>query len=153
MYIFKYITAWPWLNNLSCIMSFFSSGYNTPHSGIASGVMTPADLDLPLDLEAFDDFPAGNGFQDLPPMGSSQPPPVTTLPPTITTSHQPQQHTHHYPPMQPQQMVSLQQGVWHTHTHIWRLLKVVIANHSPNVHLILYLLTEFPIYFGTKLKA
>ncbi|CAI8015047.1 Junction plakoglobin, partial [Geodia barretti] len=87
-----------------------STGYNTPHSGIASGVMTPADLDLPLDLEAFDDFPGGSGFQELPPMASSQPPPVTAIPPTITTS---QQHTHHYPPqppIQPQQMVNLQQG-------------------------------------------
>ena len=75
--------------------------------------MTPADLDLPLDLEAFDDFPGGSGFQELPPMASSQPPPVTAIPPTITTSQQPQQHTHHYPPqppIQPQQMVNLQQG-------------------------------------------
>jgi hypothetical protein len=61
-----------------------STGYNTPHSGIASGVMTPADLDLPLDFDAFDNFPAGNGFQELP-VVTSQPPTVTTLPPTTCT--------------------------------------------------------------------
>lgn len=85
-----------------------SAGYNTPHSGIASGVMTPADLDLPLvDFEGFDDFPAGSGFQDLP-VATSQPPAV---PPTITTSQQQQQQqaTHQYPP-QPQAMVNLQHG-------------------------------------------
>lgn len=87
-----------------------STGYNTPHSGIASGVMTPADLDLPLDF-GFDDFPAGNGFQELP-VASSQPPAITTLPPpTITTSQQqPQQHSQHYSPAQPQQVANMQQG-------------------------------------------
>lgn len=84
-----------------------SVGYNTPHSGIASGVMTPADLDLPLvDFEGFDDFPAGSGFQDLP-VATSQPPAV----PTITTSqHQQQQQAPHQYPPQPQAMVNLQHG-------------------------------------------
>lgn len=78
-----------------------STGYNTPHSGIASGVMTPADLDLPLDLNDFEEFSsAGDGFQGFP-VASNHPAPAAP-----TSQH----HTQHYPP-QPaqQQMVPVQQ--------------------------------------------
>lgn len=61
-----------------------STGYTTPND--VSGILTP-DLDLPLDLGAFDDFPVTDSFQGP----SSHPPSVPTP------------HTHHYPPHQPHQ--------------------------------------------------
>lgn len=62
------------------------TGYTTPND--VSGLLTP-DLDLPIDFEAFDDFPVTDslrlhGF--------------TSHPPSVPTPH-----THHYPPQQTHQ--------------------------------------------------
>lgn len=62
------------------IHSNSASGYTTPHD-MSSALMTP-DLDLPLDLSAFDDF---DGIGNLP---------ATHAPSAVTP------HTHHYTPQQ-----------------------------------------------------
>lgn len=79
--------------------------------------MTPADLDLPIEFDTFDDFPGGNGFQDLP-LASSQPHVMSAMP---SQQPPPPQHTQHYPPppAQPQQVVNLQQGEF---TSLWDTL-------------------------------
>ncbi len=59
------------------------TGYTTPND--VSGLVTPDDLDLPLDFGAFDDFPVTDSLQGF-----------TSHPPSVPTPH-----THHYPPQQP----------------------------------------------------
>ena len=62
------------------------TGYTTPND--VSGLVTPDDLDLPLDFGAFDDFPVTDSLH------------FTSHPPSVPTPH-----THHYtaqPPHQPQ---------------------------------------------------
>ena len=72
------------------------TGYTTPND--VSGLVTPDDLDLPLDFGAFDDFPVTDSLQGFP----SHPPSVPTP------------HTHHYPPQaaphQPQHPVHPSHG-------------------------------------------
>ena len=94
------------LRVLLFILGFYTRvllGYNTPHSGVASGVMTPADLDLPLDLDGFEDFSAGDGFQGFPVASTS----VTAA--NMASSHQ-QSQQQQYTPVPAQQVVNVQQG-------------------------------------------
>lgn len=68
------------------------TGYTTPND--VSGLLTPEDLDLPLDFGAFDDFPVTDSLHGFP----SHPPSVPTP------------HTHHYtaqPSHQPQHIPSV----------------------------------------------
>ena len=58
------------------------TGYTTPND--VSGLLTPEDLDLPLDFGAFDDFPVTDS------LFTSHP----SHPPSVPTSHTP--HTYHH---------------------------------------------------------
>ena len=59
------------------------TGYTTPND--VSGLLTPEDLDLPLDFGAFDDFPVTDSLHGF-----------TSHPPSVPTPH-----THHYTAQQP----------------------------------------------------
>lgn len=73
-----------------------STGYTTPND--VSGVVTPDDLDLPIDFGAFDDFPITDSLHGF-----------TSHPPSAPTPH-----THHYTPQLQQQQ---QQPVHPSHGH------------------------------------
>jgi hypothetical protein len=70
------------------------TGYTTPND--VSGLLTPEDLDLPLDFGAFDDFPVTDSLHGF-----------TSHPPSVPTPHT----CHHTP--QP----SLQQPLHPPHGH------------------------------------
>ena len=74
------------------------TGYTTPND--VSGLVTPDDLDLPLDFGAFDDFPVTDSLQGF-----------TSHPPSVPTPH-----THHYPPQQPSHQ-PVQHPVHTSHGH------------------------------------
>lgn len=67
------------------------TGYTTPND--VSGLLTPEDLDLPLDFAAFDDFPVTDSLHGF----TSHPPSV----PTPHTYHHTAQASHQQQPVHP----------------------------------------------------
>lgn len=84
-----------------------NTGYTTPND--VSGLLTPEDLDLPLDFAAFDDFSVTDTLHGF-----------TSHPPSVPTPH-----THHYTPQPPHQPPQHQPGHPSHGTYVCPVISVI----------------------------